>query len=66
MEVLQRNGDVLRSGAPLVVSHCSPVRRCVHAAAFIGDIARRGWKGARCIFKAKRNNYDPLGIIINV
>lgn len=28
MEV-QRNGDVLRSGAPLVVSRCSPVRRCM-------------------------------------
>lgn len=28
MEV-QRNGDVLRSGAPPVVSHCFPVRRCM-------------------------------------
>lgn len=66
MEV-QRNGDVLRSGAPPVVSHCFPVRRCMLPAAFIGDIARRGWKGARCIFKENRNNYDPLAyIIINV
>lgn len=60
------NGDVLRSGALPVVSQslfsCSPL----HAAAFIGDIARRGWKWARCIFKEKRNNYDPLGIIIDV
>lgn len=26
---VQRNGDVLRSGAPLVVGHCFPVRRCM-------------------------------------